>query len=192
MAKVIRNKYVFRPHNRWHRYLPRRNDGVKQYDYEENLATPSTFPDPAPGEPPKLWLAWLYRQPTSEPRWIKESVERLFGKNATPGRLHIFKNTSGYNNELWQVKHLIELKPVSFPNGEPTENDIGHMEVLPDGRCIVDKSIDLSNAAKIQLHDPLKQFTPKQLSKSLKHRYNQCKDVYQDNVYTPKNISVVD
>ncbi|KAE9556233.1 hypothetical protein FO519_000572 [Halicephalobus sp. NKZ332] len=174
MAKVIRNRYVYRPHNRWHRYLPLRMDGIKEYNYEENNATPSAFPDPVTDPPSKLWLACL-----------------LFGENATPGEMHVFKNTHSINNELWRIKHLIELRPLTFPNGEPTEADINHTSVLPDGRCIIDRNLNVT-ADSIKIMDENKQFTSGQLSRKLQYRYAHFKDVYEDTVYNPKNISVVD
>lgn len=33
------------------------------------------------GEPPKLWLAWIYRSASGEPHWTKKWLEKLFGKN---------------------------------------------------------------------------------------------------------------
>uniref|UniRef100_A0AC34R0L7 39S ribosomal protein L30, mitochondrial n=1 Tax=Panagrolaimus sp. JU765 TaxID=591449 RepID=A0AC34R0L7_9BILA len=191
MAKVIRNRYVFRPHNRWHRYLPRRNEGVKEYVYEENDATPSTFLDPMPGPTSKLWLAWLYKEPV-DPKWTRKSVELLFGKNPVVGEMHVFKNTSDVNDHLWKIKHLIELKPMTFPNGEPTEADIGHVRILPDGQCIVDKTINIAQEDALKYIDTSKQFTSSQLSRKLQQRYRDYKDVYEDTVYNPKNISIVD
>lgn len=129
MAKVIRQCWVWKPHYRWHVYLPRRNDGLREYDFEANNATPSSFPEPMPEEPPKLWLVWFYRDLSGEPRWTKEHIRRLFGGDPTPGDMHVFKNTADINKQLWHMKHLIELRPMRFPNGEPTEADINHLEV---------------------------------------------------------------
>jgi large subunit ribosomal protein L30 len=193
MAKVIRSRYVFRPHNRWHRYLPRRNDGMnKEFDYEANNAAPSQFPDPITEPPSKLWLAWLYKDPTKEIKWTRQYVKNLFGENPEAGKMHIFKNTAAINRELWKIKHMIELRPVSFPNGEPTEADIGHIEVHPDGRCVIDRNLSTADEEKIKLLEANKQFTPKQLSRNLQYRYHNFKDVYQDTVYNPKNISISD
>lgn len=192
MAKVIRSRYVFRPHNRIHRYLPRHNEGIKEYKYEDNDASPSNFPDAMTEPPSKLWLAWLYKKPSGEPKWTKQSIHTLFGEKPEPGKMFIFKNTAAINRELWQVKHLIELRPMVFPNGEPTEADIGHIEVHPDGRCVVDQKLPNVNDEKLKLLEANKQFTPKQLSAKLQVRYHQFKDVYEDTVYNQKNISIVD
>lgn len=38
-------------------------------------------------------------------------------------------NTPHYNALLWEIKHLIRLKPLKFPNGIPKEEDIGNIKV---------------------------------------------------------------
>ncbi|KAK6034872.1 hypothetical protein COOONC_27619 [Cooperia oncophora] len=136
MAKVIRTRWVYRPHGRWHRYLPRRNDGIKEFDYEKGGSLSEfkaelmsqSFEEPKAG-PSKLWMAWLYRDLSGEPKWTKARVSKLFGPDPKVGRMEVFPNTSAYNEELWHIKHLIELKPMTFPNGEPTADDIYGVKV---------------------------------------------------------------
>jgi large subunit ribosomal protein L30 len=43
--------------------------------------------------------------------------------------MEIMKNTASTNEALWHIKHLIELRPITFPYGEPTIDDVGHIEV---------------------------------------------------------------
>lgn len=129
MAKVIRNCWVYKPNYSWHVYLPRRKDTNKEYDYEAHNATPSTFPEPMAEEPPKLWLVWFYRDLAGEPRWTQNRVRRLLGGDPKPGEMLVFKNSADVNKQLWHMKHLIELRPMRFPNGEPTEADVNHLEV---------------------------------------------------------------
>lgn len=43
--------------------------------------------------------------------------------------MEVFKNTASVNHELWHIKHLIDLKPLTFPNGEPTMEDVKSLEV---------------------------------------------------------------
>lgn len=105
--------------------------------------------------------------------------------------MHIFKNTESYNNELWHIKHLIEVKPLKFPNGEPTEEDIYRVEVQPDGNCIIDKKKEF-NPETVMLIDPMKQMTTSYLSSKFASRYNSHKEIYEDTVYGSKNISIVD
>lgn len=61
MAKVIRQCWVWRKNNRVWRYLPRRNDGKVKVDLDELAEQCETFPDPMPLEPPKLWVAWIFK-----------------------------------------------------------------------------------------------------------------------------------
>uniref|UniRef100_A0A0K0FUM3 39S ribosomal protein L30, mitochondrial n=1 Tax=Strongyloides venezuelensis TaxID=75913 RepID=A0A0K0FUM3_STRVS len=190
MAKVIRNCYVYRPNNRVWRHLPRRVEGRREYDFEKNQAMPRDFPDKLQEEPSKLLLVWLYRGLSGEPKWTKEKVKKLLG-DVTPGKMHIFKNTESYNNELWHIKHLIEVKPLKFPNGEPTEEDIYRVEVQPDGNCIIDKEKEFKPET-VTLVDPMKQMTTGYLSSRLAARYNSHKEIFEDTVYGSKDISVVD
>lgn len=43
--------------------------------------------------------------------------------------MFIFKNTASQNVELWPLKHIIEIRALSFPNGEPTIGDVNAVEV---------------------------------------------------------------
>ncbi|CAJ0596806.1 unnamed protein product [Cylicocyclus nassatus] len=198
MAKVIRNRWVYRPHGRWHRYLPRRNDGVKEFDYEaggsiadfkEELKSLGQELPQTP--PPKLWMAWLYRDLSGEPRWTKDRVKKLFGSDFEVGRMELFPNTASINEELWHMKHLIELKPVTFPNGEPTEEDIYGVKFHPDGRCEVTKGAAPLTEEQLQLFDRNKQWSSRELRRQLASKYWGCKDIFETNVYTNSNISIV-
>ncbi|VDM38784.1 unnamed protein product [Toxocara canis] len=196
----ISDRWVYKPHGRWYRYLPRRNEGVKEFNYESEDAGPDHFPEKMDGEPPKLWLAWIYRNPTGEPHWTKTRLKKLFGENFEPGQMEIFKNTAAQNAELWHVKHLIELRPLTFPNGEPTIEDVTSLEIFADGCCVIDRRL-ACDETQLRLADPEKQvnfvyrifqMSSSYLSSLLASRYHSFKDVFEDNVYTPSNISVLD
>ncbi|KAI6204623.1 Integrator complex subunit 11 [Aphelenchoides besseyi] len=189
MAKVIRNRWVFRKHNRWFRYLPRREDGSREYDFEKHSAMPDDFAQPMDVEAPKLWLVWRYRSTAGEPSWTVKRVRELFG-TADVGKMHIFKNTSSVNDQLWHLKHLIEVRPIRFPMGEPTDADIPHMELRADGTCTIDRDCNV-NPTEVKLVDEKWQQTPNYLRRQLKRRDNTFKDVYADAVYTPANISIM-
>lgn len=51
------------------------------------------------------------------------------------------KNIPENNARLWKIKHLISVTPITFPYGEPTENDIHHTVLKENGECIVTKEI---------------------------------------------------
>lgn len=57
------------------------------------------------------------------------------------GQVAIIKNIPENNRRLLKVKHLIKLDPITFPYGEPTENDINHTYLKPTGECVVSKEI---------------------------------------------------
>lgn len=57
----------------------------------------------------------------------------------------VVKNIPENNARLWKVKHLIKIKPITFPYGEPTENDIKHTILKESGECIVTKEIGISD-----------------------------------------------
>jgi hypothetical protein len=192
MAKVIRNKYVFRKGNVWHQYLPRRVDGNQEYNFAKNKAMPEDFNQPMEvDQPPKLWLVWAYRRTDTERKWTKENLKSLFGSLPTPGKMHVFKNTASINDKLWKVKPFIEVRPITFPNGEPTEADAPFTELFVDGRCIVDREA-ATRPTDIPICDTKTQFKKGYLEASLKRRYETFKDVYPDTVYTPGNITLVE
>lgn len=188
MAKVIRNQWVWKKQGHNYRYLPRRNDGQKEFDFEASAAGPEHFPEKLNEAPPKLWIAWIYREPAGarSKHWLK----KLFGEDYRVGKMEVFKNTASQNKVLWHVKHLIDLKPLRFPNGEPTLDDVNSLEVLYDGNCVVDKRISC-NESQLSVRDPSKQWSPAELSGHLGSRYRQCLDVFEDTVYNPSNITIV-
>ncbi|CAD5217667.1 unnamed protein product [Bursaphelenchus okinawaensis] len=189
MSKQIRTRYVYKKYDRWWRYLPRRIDTKKAFDYDTDSHLLANFEEKMEGEPPKLWAAWLYRPITKEGKSLKATLDRLFGKNREPGKMTIFRNTADVNHELWKVKHLIDLKPLTFPNGEPTEADIPHIEVQPDGRVLIRRD---ASTTDIPLIDEKKGFTQGQLQGYYTSRYSRFKDVYPDTVYNPANVTILD
>lgn len=192
MAKVIRKCWVYRKNNRWYRYLPRRADGRINYDYNKMEGLYSEFEDPMLCDPSKLWAAWIHRDINRIPKVSKDILKQLFGDKMTPGEINVFKNMPSTNKELWKIKAYIELKPIIFPDGEPAnEDDLNHLELLHDGRCIINKK-EAANPEGVILFDPLKQFTSRYLTSRLCSRDQSGKDVYEDNVYNPANISIVD
>ncbi|CAI5445738.1 unnamed protein product [Caenorhabditis angaria] len=197
MAKVIRNRWVYRPDNKWNRYLPRRNDAVKEFDYDRNESALANYSreladEQKPAKASKLWMAWLYRDLSSEPKWTKKHVESLFGANFKVGQMEVFRNTPLVNEELWKVKHLIELRPVVFKNGhEPTKDDVFSTKLHPNGECEVMQTGSISNENDLKLLDETKQLTPRDLQRDLTKKYHSFKSVFEQNVYTTSNITVV-
>lgn len=55
------------------------------------------------------------------------------------------KNIPENNARLWKIKHLIKITPITFPHGEPSEEDINHTFLKENGECFVIKNIDTLN-----------------------------------------------
>lgn len=72
----------------------------------------------------------------------------------------IVKNTPENNALLWKIKHLVTVEPISFPYGEPTEEDIAHTKLKEDGKCIVHKKIGVDDkrleVTEKVLNDPIR------------------------------------
>lgn len=56
------------------------------------------------------------------------------------------------------MKHLIKVDPITFPYGEPTQQDLAHTYLSPTGECIVTKEIAIDpkriEAADKFINDP--------------------------------------
>lgn len=72
----------------------------------------------------------------------------------------IVKNTPENNVLLWKVKHLVSVEPITFPYGEPSEEDIKHTKLKENGECIVHKKIGIDERcveeAESFINDPKK------------------------------------
>lgn len=72
----------------------------------------------------------------------------------------IVKNTPENNVLLWKIKHLISVEPITFPYGEPTEEDIKHTRLNENGECVVHKKIEVDERSIEEvekfINDPVK------------------------------------
>lgn len=78
-------------------------------------------------EPSPLHLVYRYKK-ISGTRWQQKVILKRLGLHCADSEMpdpQILPNTPEINRMLWEVKHLIRLAPVTFPNGIPTEKDIG-------------------------------------------------------------------
>lgn len=53
----------------------------------------------------------------------------------------VVKNIPEINAMLWKVKHLVDVRPIVFPYGAPTIDDINHTFLKESGECVVTKEI---------------------------------------------------
>lgn len=54
--------------------------GVQPFEYDKRGSLPADFPFRLEIPAPKLWVVWMRRPISREPRWIRETVEDLFGE----------------------------------------------------------------------------------------------------------------
>jgi len=186
MARPPRSVWV---HKKWHKYvnLPRPKLGrVEPFDYEEMDATPERFEYKLDGEPPKLWVAWLFRSPYESPSEVKTDLRRLFGEkwSSQTQKMKIFKNTPYWNSILWRVKQYIEIRPITFPHGEPTETDINYTTILSNGECIVNKNMRIDEKQLIESpEEDSKNFPPGYITSKLTGHFQAGKQVQEDEVW---------
>ncbi|XP_054153597.1 uncharacterized protein LOC128952263 [Oppia nitens] len=91
-------------------------------------------------------LVWRYKTMARIP-WHEKYVLSHLGLHQRENDIRIVvPNTPHFNGLLWKVKHLIKLIPMSFPDGIPTEEDIGCCKLNPvTGALNINKSYKVSN-----------------------------------------------
>jgi len=185
MAKPPVSCWVYKKLHKY-RYLPR--PLPIKHDYERMLATPEHFEDKLPN-PPKLWVAWVYKSPFME-RKVKEMVVNLFGREYQLNEMKVFKNTPYWNRLLWNVKHLIEIYPITFPNGEPTAADVGNVRLLPTGECLVDPKFAVDEHC-LKMSDPKNwtEITEGRMQRRATRRFSRCLEVQEDAPWTLQHRS---
>lgn len=91
-------------------------------------------------EPAKLFRVQRIKPVKGNPYWEKRLLKEL-GLDGKESDFTVVKNIPENNARLWKIKHLIKVTPITFPHGEPTENDIKHTILKSNGECIVTKEI---------------------------------------------------
>jgi len=64
----------------------------------------------------------------------------------------LLKNTPDTNAKLWKVKHLVRITPVTFPDGEPTPEDIGSTKLTHAGEMRISSRYKI-DPAELQAED---------------------------------------
>ncbi|XP_068628801.1 large ribosomal subunit protein uL30m [Battus philenor] len=88
--------------------------------------------------PSKLFRVERIRPLKFNPWWQKQILKDL---KISENRVTIVKNIPEINSRLWKIKHLIKVTPITFPYGEPTEEDINHTILKENGQCLVTKTL---------------------------------------------------
>nr|CAB3260296.1 uncharacterized protein LOC100175065 [Phallusia mammillata] len=91
-------------------------------------------------EPPKFWMITQIKPLKHRPYWEKEAMKEMGLHRVYDISVQI--NFPKVNEILWTVKHLITIKPVRFPQGLPTKEDIGYTQLHNDGRFVIYKRIE--------------------------------------------------
>merc|ERR1711963_945441 len=100
-------------------------------------------------EPAMLHMVYRIKETAGRPYWEKDMLKEL-GIYEKPYNPVVLKNTPETNQKLQQVKHLIKIKPVTFPYGLPKdEDDYKHCYLNENGEFIVRQRID-DNSAEIR------------------------------------------
>lgn len=113
-------------------------------------------------------LVWRYKHLYGNP-WNHKLILKRLGLH----RLHmkspvIIPNTPHYNSMLWEIKHLIRLKPLKFPDGLPTEDDLGSIKVdLETGEMRINRAFRIPKES-LDKSDPPPLFRGKYLREYLK------------------------
>lgn len=113
-------------------------DGIKYPGFTYYPRRPD-FQDP-PYEPSKLFRVRRIKPIKGTPYWEREILKRykLDGKLSD---ISIVKNIPEVNAELWKIKHLIDIQPITFPCGLP---DGKSMTQLKENGELVVKHLSLS------------------------------------------------
>jgi len=91
-------------------------------EYHPHVGEREEWPEQWRREPPLVLLAEQVASAKGEPYWHKEALEKLgLGIGSWFGKRVAVPNMTHYTSLLYQVKHLVRVTPVSFPNGVPSE-----------------------------------------------------------------------
>nr|CAH7758144.1 unnamed protein product [Callosobruchus chinensis] len=102
-----------------------RQEGVQYFGFKYYPRHPD-FKDP-PYEPTKLFRVERLKPMKGLPYWEKNLLKelRLDEKNHS---FTVVKNIPENNHRLWQIKHLIKIDPITFPDGFPTKDDVTYLK----------------------------------------------------------------
>ncbi|GIY83742.1 hypothetical protein CEXT_153941 [Caerostris extrusa] len=124
-------------------------------------------------KPSKLFMVWRVATLYGRPIWEKEAVVKL-GLAGDKVKYAIVMNTASNNKFLWNIKHLIRIKPITFPNGFPTEEDAYGTFLKQNGELVVSSHLKVD--PKELEKDPeieKKKLDPRHIREDLRVKWNQ-------------------
>lgn len=95
------------------------------------------FQDP-PYEPSKLFRVQRIRPLKGTP-YYEKSILKDFKLDGKISDVVILKNMPETIMKLWKIKHLVQIKPVTFPNGFPT--DVNGTYLKENGELVVSQNV---------------------------------------------------
>lgn len=102
-----------------------KNRGRPQGMFEEIYDKIKLAQDAKVTNPSPVHLVWLRQTLQCRP-WYEKVIARRLGLHSRLMYERVLvPNTPHYNQLLYEIKHLIVMKPLTFPDGLPTEADIG-------------------------------------------------------------------
>lgn len=97
----------------------------------------------------KLYAVWR-RRALKKKTWMEREVLEELGLESQVKReeMVVLPNTPSIVKKLWQVKHLVQMVPITFPSGEPSEEDIEHVLLKRSGEMLVTKQLEVGKPNK--------------------------------------------
>lgn len=90
-------------------------------------------------KPAKLHMVKRIKPIAFRPYWEKLLIRKIGLEEE--GAISIVKNTPNVNKILWEIKHLISVKPITFPNGPPKEGDYSGTYLKRNGELLVSEKL---------------------------------------------------
>merc|ERR1719354_235622 len=90
-------------------------------------------------EAPRLWMIVQSQKLSGYPYWVKDAMKEL--GLYKQGDISIQINSPKMNEMLWTVKALVKIQPIRFPDGMPTDDDVGYTNLKPNGEFVITKKL---------------------------------------------------
>nr|SVE77290.1 EOG090X0EYV [Daphnia lumholtzi] len=108
---------------------------VEQLDPNYEIRFPG-HQDP-PYEPSKVLMVERIRDLKHRPHWEKDIIAKLgLPKEVKSSKVVIVANTPSMCAQLWKVKHLIRVTPITFPQGLPEDGDAAGALLQDNGELV--------------------------------------------------------
>ncbi|KAI9559387.1 hypothetical protein GHT06_016176 [Daphnia sinensis] len=90
-----------------------------------------------PYEPSKVLMVERIRDLKNRPYWEKDTLAKLgLSMEVKGSQAAIVANTPSMCAQLWKVKHLIRITPITFPQGLPEDGDVAGAQLQDNGELV--------------------------------------------------------